>query len=226
MLDYIRIACAVPPVRVGDVTKNVEDICERIAEADEQGVDLVTFPELALTGYTCADLFFQDTLLSACKTGLREISKCSAEHPRVMIVVGVPVVVQGQMYNCGAVMSAGKLHGVVPKTYLPNYNEFYERRWFSSSEDLQLKQIDSADMGMEESYVVPIGRDILFRMGDGTMLGVEICEDLWTPMPPSTMLAINGAEVIVNLSASNEIVGKRSYRRQLVEHQSSILNCI
>ena len=226
MLDYIRIACAVPPVRVGDVTKNVEDICARIAEADEQGVDLLVFPELALTGYTCADLFFQDTLLDACKTGLRIISDCSREHPGVMVVVGLPVVTAGQMYNCGAVISAGKLHGVVPKTYLPNYNEFYERRWFSSSEDLQGRQINALDLGLEESYVVPIGRDVLFRMGDGTMMGVEICEDLWTPMPPSTMLAINGAEVIVNLSASNDTVGKRGYRRRLVEHQSSICSCI
>ena len=226
MLDYIRIACAVPPVRVGDVTKNVADICLRIREADEKGIDLLTFPELALTGYTCADLFFQDTLLDACRTGLRTVAACSKEHPGVMVVVGLPVVVGGQMYNCGAVLSAGKLHGIVPKTYLPNYNEFYERRWFSSSKDLQQTEVNSADVGLEESYVVPIGRDVLFRMGDGTMLGVEICEDLWTPMPPSTMLAINGAEVIVNLSASNEIVGKRSYRRRLVEHQSSICSCI
>ncbi|MBQ7801231.1 MAG: NAD(+) synthase [Oscillospiraceae bacterium] len=226
MLDFIRIACAVPPVRVGDVTKNVEDICRRIREADEQGTDLVVFPELALTGYTCADLFFQDTLLDACKAGLRAVAACTGEHPGVMVVVGLPAVVGGQMYNCGAVLSAGRLHGLVPKTYLPNYNEFYERRWFSSSRDLPQTEVDAADLGLGGSYRVPIGRDILFRMGDGTMLGVEICEDLWTPMPPSTMLAINGAEVVVNLSASNETVGKRSYRRRLVEHQSSICSCV
>ena len=226
MLDFIRIACAVPPVRVGDVTKNVEDICRRIQEADEQGTDLVVFPELALTGYTCADLFFQDTLLDACKVGLRVIAECTARYPNLMVVVGLPAVVGGQMYNCGAVLSAGKLHGLVPKTYLPNYNEFYERRWFSSSRDLQQTEADAADLGLGESYVVPIGQDVLFRMGDGTVLGVEICEDLWTPMPPSTMQSINGAEVIVNLSASNETVGKRSYRRRLVEHQSSICSCV
>ena len=226
MLDFIRIACAVPPVRVGDVTKNVEDICQKIAEADAKGVDLVVFPELALTGYTCADLFFQDALLDACKTGLRVIAECTAKYPALTVVVGLPVVMSCQMYNCGAVVSAGRIHGLVPKTYLPNYNEFYERRWFSSSKDLQQKEVDAADLGLAESYPVPVGRDLLFRTGDGTVLGVEVCEDLWTPMPPSTMLAINGAEVIVNLSASNETVGKRSYRRRLVEHQSSICSCV
>ncbi|MBP3674753.1 MAG: NAD(+) synthase [Oscillospiraceae bacterium] len=226
MLDFIRIACAVPPVRVGDVTKNVEDICRKIAEADAKGVDLVVFPELALTGYTCADLFFQDALLGACKNGLRVIAECTEKFPALTVVVGLPVVMSCQMYNCAAVISSGRVHGLVPKTYLPNYNEFYERRWFSSSKDLQQKEADAADLGLAESYSVPVGRDLLFRTGDGTVLGVEICEDLWTPMPPSTMLAINGAEVIVNLSASNEIVGKRSYRRHLVEHQSSICSCV
>ncbi|MBQ8621290.1 MAG: NAD(+) synthase [Oscillospiraceae bacterium] len=226
MLDYIRIACAVPPVRVGDVTKNVEDICARIKEADTQNVDLVVFPELALTGYTCADLFFQDTLLEACRQGLARIVECSVDHPDVTVVVGLPALVRGQMYNCGAVLSAGKVHGLVPKTYLPNYNEFYERRWFSSSEDLTQTHVDSKYLGLTETYEVPIGRDLLFRMGDGTILGVEICEDLWTPVPPSTFMTINGAEVVVNLSASNETVGKRDYRRRLVQHQSSICSCV
>ena len=226
MLDFIRIGCAVPPVRVGDVTKNVADICRRIAEADEKGTDVLVFPETAMTGYTCADLFFQDTLLEGCRKGLDEIVKFSADHPGVAAVVGLPVVIRGQMYNCGAVISAGKLHGVVPKTYLPNYNEFYERRWFSSSEDLTQTSVESVHLGLDESYEVPVGRDLLFRLGDGTIMGVEICEDLWTPIPPSTFMTINGAEVIVNLSASNETVGKREYRRRLVQHQSSICSCI
>ena len=226
MLDYIRIACAVPSVRVGDVTKNVEDICRRIREADEKGADLMVFPELALTGYTCADLFLQETLLDACRTGLNRIARCSAEHPDVTVVVGLPVLIKGQMYNCGAVVSAGKVQGLVPKTYLPNYNEFYERRWFSSSQDLQQKAVDSKYLGLEENYPVLVGRDLLFRLGDGTLMGVEVCEDLWTPMPPSTLQTINGAEVVVNLSASNETVGKREYRRRLVKHQSSICSCV
>lgn len=226
MLDFIRIACAVPPVRVGDVTKNVQDICTRIHEADDKGVDLVVFPELALTGYTCADLFFQDFLMENCKSGLREITECTAAHPGMTVVVGLPALIGGQMYNCGAVLSKGKCQGVVAKTYLPNYNEFYERRWFSSSEDLQMKEVESGDLGLDGSYTVPVGRDLLFRIGEGTVVGVEICEDLWTVMPPSTMQTLNGAEVIVNLSASNETVGKRNYRRGLVQHQSSICNCI
>ena len=143
MLDFIRIACAVNPVRVGDVTKNVMDICNQIAQADEQGADLVAFPEMALTGYTCADLFFEDTLLEACRRGLADIAACTASHPGITAVVGLPVVIRGQMYNCGAVLRDGRVQGVVPKTYLPNYNEFYERRWFSSSEDLTQSTVDA-----------------------------------------------------------------------------------
>ena len=130
------------------------------------------------------------------------------------------------MYNCGAVISGGKLCGLVPKTYLPNYNEFYERRWFSSSADLRLRSVNGAELGLPDHGDIPVGRDILFRIGDGSLLGVEICEDLWTPLPPSTIMSLNGAEVIVNLSASNETVGKRSYRRGLVQHQSAMCNCV
>ena len=226
MLDFIRIACAVPAVRVGDVLKNVEDICTKIKEADEAGSDVVVFPELAMTGYTCADLFFQETLQKASICGLQKIMDFSADYPAVTAVVGVPVVIRGQMYNCGAVISAGKLHGIVPKTYLPNYHEFYERRWFSSSEDLQQSEVKASQLGLDGDAMIPVGRDLLFRVGDGTLMGVEICEDLWTAMPPSTLQTLNGAELIVNLSASNEVVGKRDYRRRLVEHQSSICSCI
>ncbi len=225
MLDFIRIACAVPEVRVADVFKNVEDICGQIQEADTVGCDLVVFPELALTGYTCEDLFFQETLLNACMEGLQRIMDTTADHPGVTVVVGTPALLEGQMYNCGAVISEGILHGLVPKTYLPNYNEFYERRWFSSSADLQIREVPAALLGLSGGQI-PVGRDILFRIGDGSLLGVEICEDLWTPLPPSTLMCLNGAEVIVNLSASNETVGKRSYRRQLVKHQSAVNNCI
>jgi len=226
MLDYMRIACAVPAVRVGDVTKNVEDICQTIGQADERNADVLVFPELALTGYTCADLFFQDTLLQACKEGLQKIAACSKNYPALTIVVGLPALIGGQMYNCGAVISAGICRGLVPKTFLPNYNEFYERRWFSSSEDLQQNQVNARELGLDAAYDVPVGRDMIFRLGDGALMGVEICEDLWSPVPPSTFQTINGAEVIVNLSASNETIGKRSYRRQLVTHQSSICRCI
>ena len=226
MLDFIRIACAVPSVKVGDVKKNVKDVCDFIAKADAAKADVVVFPEMALTGYTCADLFFQETLLRSCGEGLKKIVDCSFAYPDVTAVVGMPAVIAGQMYNCGAVISNGRVYGLVPKTYLPNYNEFYERRWFSSSADLAATSVDAADLGLGESYSIPVGRDMVFRLGDGTMLGVEICEDLWTPLPPSTLLALNGAEVIVNLSASNETVGKREYRRRLVQHQSSMCSCV
>lgn len=226
MLEYIRVATAVPAVQVGDVGKNTEDICEKIRLADEAGTDLLVFPELALTGYTCADLFFQNTLQVRCMKGLERILTCSTDHPCVTAVVGTPVILEGQMYNCGAVISGGKLRGLVPKTYLPNYNEFSERRWFSSSMDLKLTQVSLCDLGMAGNDLIPVGRDLLFRIGDGCVLGVEICEDLWTPLPPSTLLSINGAEVIVNLSASNETVGKRGVRNSLVSHQSDICNCI
>jgi len=226
MLDYIRIGCAVPAVQVADVKHNTKDICERIAQADNAGCDLVVFPELALTGYTCGDLFFQDALLEAATAGLSAICEYSKQFPAITVAVGTPLIVGGQMYNCGVVLSNGKVCGIVPKTFLPNYKEFYERRWFSSSEDLNQKEVCSCSLGLEGDYDIPIGRDLIFKIGDGALLGLEICEDLWAPVPPSTMLTLNGAQVIVNLSASNETVGKRAYRRDLVKHQSAVCSCI
>lgn len=226
MLDFIRVATAVPPVSVGDAAKNTEDICKYICAADEACCDLIVFPELALTGYTCADLFFQDALLRESMLGLQTIMACSEKHPCVTAVVGTPAVVEGQMYNCAAVISGGVLRGLVTKTHLPNYNEFSERRWFSSSEDLQTRQVSLRDLGIAGESIVPVGRDLLFKVGDGCILGVEICEDLWTPLPPSTLLTINGAEVIANLSASNEVAGKSRTRIKLVEHQSDVCSCV
>ncbi len=226
MLDFIRIGSAVPAVAVGDPKKNAQDACQKIREADKAGVDLLVFPELSMTGYTCEDLFFQESLLNQCMLGLQEIIDCSADYPGVTAVVGTPVVIEGQMYNCGVVISGGKLRGIVPKTYLPNYNEFYERRWFSSSKDMRCNCVNLRELGLRGSEEVPVGRDLLFRIGDGTILGVEICEDLWTPLPASTLLTINGAEVIANLSASDEVIGKRAVRTNLVSHQSSVTGCI
>jgi len=225
MLDFIRIACAVPPVKVADTLQNTGDICERITEADRFGCDVVIFPELAVTGYSCADLFFQQTLLDAAAAGIGEICRHTEKHPKITVAVGAPLLIAGQMYNCGVMMSGGVVRGIVPKTYLPNYREFYERRWFSSSADLQLNTVSASAFGLGD-YEIPVGRDLIFRLGDGTKLAMEICEDLWTPLPPSSMLTLNGAEVIVNLSASPETLGKRTYRRDLVCHQSAICNCI
>ena len=226
MLDYIRVATAVPPVTVGDTAKNALDICNYIRIADEKGCDVVVFPELALTGYTCADLFFQHTLLNESMSGLQTIMACSAQYPSVTAVVGTPAVIEGQMYSCAAVISDGVLRALVTKTHLPNYGEFSERRWFSSSEDLQTNAVSLKDLGIDGDGEVPVGRDLLFKLGGGCVLGVEICEDLWTPLPPSTLLTINGAELILNLSASNEIAGKRNVRTSLVAHQSDVCSCI
>ena len=174
MLDFIRIGCAVPPVSVGDTKKNTEDVCRMIRQADAQGCDVVVFPELALTGYTCADLFFQETLMSSAVAGIEEILRQSAVCPAVTVAVGVPLLIAGQMYNCGAVISGGVIRGIVPKMYLPNYSEFYERRWFSSSMDLPVTQVSAGELGLSGDYGIPVGRDLLFCIGDGALLGVEI----------------------------------------------------
>ena len=185
MLDFIRIACAVPAVKVANPAKNAKDICDYIARADEQKADVIVFPEASLTGYTCADLFFQETLLHASLEGLREVVACSANHPALTIAVGLPVVLTGQMYNCAAVISRGKLWGLVPKTYLPNYSEFYERRWFSSSEDLQQKYVSARVLGFDSDEEIPVGRDLLFVIGENTVVGVEVCEDCLLYTSPS-----------------------------------------
>ena len=226
MLDFIRIACAVPPVQVGDVTKNTDDICRYIKAADEAKADVLVLPELALTGYTCADLFFQWHMERSAMAGLQRIIDFCGEHPRLTVAVGIGLTICGQMYNCCAIVSGGVLRGIVPKTFIPNYNEFYEYRWFSSSSDLTVDTVSMKELGLRGDYCVPVGKDLIFRIGDGSMLGAEICEDLWTPLPPSTLACLNGAEVIVNLSASNETVGKREYRRNLVKNQSSRCNCV
>lgn len=222
MLDFIRIACAVPPVQVGNVIQNTQDIRGFLARADEQGADIVLFPELSLTGYTCQDLFFQDRLNEAAINGLEQIAACTASHPAITAVVGLPVRTGQQMFNCAAVVSQGKVWGLVPKTYIPNYNEFYEKRWFSSASDLTLETV-TLSASLRD---IPILKQGLFRLGDGVTLGIEICEDLWTPIAPSAILALSGAEIILNLSASNETVGKAAYRRDMVRHQSGSLNCV
>ena len=225
MLDYIRIACAVPPVKVGDTVKNAEDICRYIEKADEAGADLVVFPELALTGYTCQDLFFQDALHEGVKAGLRKVAECSKAHPRLTAVVGLPVREGMRMYNAAAVVADGCVH-LTAKTYIP----VGEKRWFDSVSDLPEwgEMVHLEDLGLDNcrQMEIPMAKNLIFTLPEGTKLGIEICEDLWSPVPPGTMLALNGAEIIVNLSASNELAGKRAYRRDLVKHQSAALDCV
>ena len=226
MLDFIRIGCAVPAVRVGDTKKNASDICGFLKRAEVRNVDLLVFPEMALTGYTCQDLFLQDTLYEGVRRGLMEILEASDACPAVTAVVGLPLRLGARLFNCAVVISGGEVRGIVPKTSIPNYNEFYEKRWFASGDDLMEDSFDIGTLLGGYPKLVPIGQSLLFQIGEGTLVGVEICEDLWTPLPPSAMLALSGAEVVVNLSASNETIGKRVYRRELVTHQSASLNCV
>ena len=221
MLEFIRIAAAVPKVSVGNVDANVKEILQKIDEAEQENVQLTVFPELCLTGYTCADLFFQETLLFAAREGLREI----VLHSRGLksaIAVGLPLVINGGLYNCGAVIYDGKLYGLVPKTYIPNYNEFYEARWFVSGAVLSARSLSPAEAGLSEVQTeeIPVGTGLIFETKD-FRFGAEICEDLWATVPPGSYLALNGAEVMINLSASNETISKRRYRRALVQQQSA-----
>ncbi len=226
MLDFVRIACAVPAVRVGDVKKNTQDICDYIRKADAKSCDLVVFPELALTGYTCGDLFLQQTLQATVKEGLSAILACSAEYPDITAVVGLPAMIDGQLYNCAAVIGAGELRGLSVKTFIPNYDSASERRWFSPASGLRRNQVAVVELGLSAGYSVPVGNDLIYKIGDGASFGVEICEDLWAPVSPSSMLALGGAQIIVNPAASHETAGKRQQRRQMVERQSAACLCV
>ena len=221
MLDFIRVAACVPEVSVGNVGQNVKAILGQARDAEKKAPQLTVFPELSLTGYTCADLFFQSTLLEDAKAGLREIVGASAELSAVL-AVGLPLEVTGSLYNCAAVVHGGKLLGIVPKTYIPNYNEFYEKRWFTSGSELRTQTLTAGETGLDgvQDEPIPIGTDLIFDAGS-FRFGAEICEDLWATVPPSARLALGGAEVIVNLSASNETISKRRYRQALVSAQSA-----
>ena len=225
MLDYFRIACAVPPVSVGDVKKNAQDICGYIEKADAANADLVVFPELALTGYTCGDLFFQEALHRAVKQGLNTVGRCSAAHPHITAVVGMPLALDGKLYNCAAVFSRGQICGIVPKTHMPNSGEFGEKRWFASGAELKDVWLDPAELGQvpsQDYWSVPVRTKQIFRLGEGASMAVEICEDMFAPVAPSAGHAMNGAEILVNLSASNELAGKRAARRERVKSQSRV----
>ena len=222
MLDFIRIACAVPKVKVGDVVKNTQDICAFIEKADAQNADVLVFPELALTGYTCGDLFFQDALYKSLRKGIAQIADCTAAHSDLTVVVGLPVRLGGKLYNCAAVISDGQMDGIVAKIHIPGG----EKRWFSSGLELEGEAVSPEELGLPaDGYMIPMGTGELFRVGDAVM-GIEICEDLMAPIPVSSQQALQGAEVIVNLSASPEVAGKGSFRRELVTHQSRACNCV
>ena len=213
-------ACAVSPaLRVADCIYNTEETISAMRRAAEDAVQLAVFPELGLTGYTCGDLFLQQPLQRAAEDALRRIVEASSGLD-MLVTVGLPATVEGKLYNCAAVLCSGRLLGLVPKTYLPNYGEFYELRHFSPAPDT-VRTVSFA------GFEVPFGSRLLFRcasMPEFT-LGVELCEDLWAALPPSTHHALAGATVIANLSASDETVGKAEYRRALVAQQSARLLC-
>ncbi|MBR2421467.1 MAG: NAD(+) synthase [Oscillospiraceae bacterium] len=217
MLDYIRIACAVPEVQVANVEKNTRDICAYMAQADAQNVDILLFPELAITGYSCGDLFLQDALHDAVEEGLGKILECSAAHPRLTAVVGLPIRAGHRLFNCAAVVSGGKLENLAAKTYLADYGESSESRWFSD-------EAGSITVELYDNYHYIDARNVL-NIG-GALVGIEICEDLFAPFPPSSNLVLNGAEVILNLAASPETAGKRRIRKERVVSQSALCKCI
>jgi NAD+ synthase (glutamine-hydrolysing) len=210
--EYIRVAAAVPPVVPAGVSANTKAVAEILRRAEAEGARVVVLPELCLTGYTCADLFYQPSLLDAAEAALAELLPQCGDG---LVAIGLPVRVSGRIYNCAAIVAAGRLVGVVPKTYLPSTHEFYESRWFASALDATEREVTLAGAS------VPFGNDLIFDLGDGAVVGVELCEDMWTANPPSTRLSLRGANVILNLSASNELVGKTEYRRSLVTGQSA-----
>lgn len=219
MFDYFRIACAVPDVEVADVDFNLAQMKKFIKNAADEGVDLLVFPELGITGYYCADLFFQQTLLSAAKSGINSLAR-ESEGSGMIIAAGAPIISDGSLYNCAVIISNGRVLGIVPKTFVPNYGEFYEKRWFASASQLGKTSISSKELGIDGAeYEIPVG-SLVFDAG-GVKLGFEVCEDLWAPLPPSTALCLAGAEIVANLSASNETISKRNYRRNLVAQQSA-----
>lgn len=222
MMDYIRIACAVPKVKVGDVMQNARDICQFMQDADKEKVDLLVLPELALTGYTCGDLLFQDALWEGVKEGTKEILSQSKTCPRLTVVVGAPVRHENQLLNCAVVICNGAVQALIPKKYLPDYQEFNEKRWFASGGDLTDGVVTlDAPFGQ-----VAMGTNLCLPLADGAILGVEVCEDLLAPIPQSAFLSLQGANVIVNLSASNELAGKQQFRRNLVANISGTSKCI
>ncbi len=210
---FTKVAAAVPVVRLADPRANADAIIRLIGQARQRGAEVIVFPELSITGYTCGDLFSMRTLLCEALGALDRIVERTKECDAVC-VVGMPLAVGDSLYNVAVVFSRGVVYGVVPKTYLPSYGEFYETRWFESASRAQVKSVTLC------GQQVPFGTDTVFEYGHAT-IGVEICEDLWAPIPPSSFSALGGANLIVNLSASNELAGKHAYRLSLIDQQSA-----
>ncbi len=246
MYDFYRVAAIVPELRVADPAFNTDKIIEKLEEAYAYRPAVIAFPELAISGYTCQDLFFQETLLREVRENLSRIMKYTSGKESA-VLVGAPFLAAGQLYNGAFVFFDGKLLGITVKTFLPNYHEFYEKRWFEPADKLPVKDLYLSELGLSyedesgreeedfwedkegtneteiEDYSVPVGSHLIYDLDGKLRFGVEICEDLWAPIPPSSVMAMAGAELIVNLSASNELIAKREYRKNLVRQTSANL---
>ena len=217
---FVKVAAVTPKIRVADTGYNAKVICQAIKEAADEGAKVIVLPELCITGYTCGDLFLQEKLLREAKNELINIAKFTADIDAI-VFVGLPLAYKGKLYNAAAALNRGKILGIVPKTYLPNYNEFYEARHFTRGME------EVVDVRLTEEMIVPMGTRQLFTCLEmpELVIAAELCEDLWTMNPPSISHAMHGATLIVNLSASDETTGKPAYRRELVSGQSARLLC-
>ena len=212
---FITVAAAIPQVKVADCIFNTQQIESMIAQAEGKGVEVIVFPELCITGYTCQDLFRQHALLEQTETAVMMLLDFTRKLD-VITIVGLPVIVGDLLLNCAAVIQKGDLLALIPKTYLPNYSEFYEKRWFASSQDLHPTEIRFAG-----TRITVTREPQLIRTCDGAILGIEICEDVWAPAPPSNRLALAGADLIFNLSSSDELIGKHAYLKSVLAQQSA-----
>lgn len=216
MYSFVKVGAAVPHLKLADCIYNKEQVVSMAKDAAAKGVRVLTFPELCITGYTCADLFMQRTLLVAAEKAVKAIAEETSDLD-LFFVIGVPVALDSQAFNCAVALYKGEILGLVPKTHLPNYSEFAEERWFSSADDIL---VDSMRYAGQD---VPIGADLLFTAAGipDLKIGIEICEDLWVPIPPSSYQSLYGATLLLNLSASNELSGKPAYRRRMVTQHSA-----
>lgn len=213
---FVRCGAIVPKLKVADIDFNICEIINQIKISEEKQIQIVCFPELSITGYSCGDLFHQDILIEKAKLGLEQILK-ETRNLNIISILGMPIKLENQLFNTAVVIQKGEILGIIPKTFIPNYSEFYEKRWFASSKNARQNKIDL--LGKE----IPFGTDILFKdkENEDMCFGIEICEDLWVVEPPSNSIALNGGTIIFNLSASNEVVGKSEYRKNLVNIQSA-----
>ncbi len=223
MYGYTKLATAVTKTSLADVKGNLKDIKYKILKAEKEKADIIAFPELSLTGYCCGDLFYQKLLSDEVNFALKELIDFS-EKISAVIIVGAPIAVKDKLFNCGVIIASGKLSGIVPKTYIPNTAEFCEKRWFTSADEIDFDFVCERDLGIsEKEELIPFGNDLIFKLDNEYRFSVEIGEDLWAVVPPSCVHALSGSEMIFNISASSETIGKRHYRHELIKNQSARL---